>query len=363
MTAGFTKLHGTILDSSVWQEDDATLRVWVYFLAKKDRDGYVAATIPGIAGACHKSIEVVEEAIAKFEAPDPYSRTPDYEGRRIERVEGGWLVLNHRFYRDAQSPQQRAVAERVRKHRAAKRQRETDEPPDPDSSPPHNEGCYVTRGNGGKRSAEPLSPPDPLLPRADAEAEAEADPGTSKASSDRKISPLDDQATAKRSRGGGGDPVEWIWEWFEQECIRAGLGRKHRRLSKVRRRKIDALIRHIRETLGCDLKAALASQRTHLLYRIAEARGGRGETRDRLRSDTPWRLGDSNHTCWWDWWFVNVADAPARGNRVTGPTITSPADALAHEAETGSLPSGWFRDADGLRAPNGEHFQIGDVAE
>lgn len=369
MTAGYTKLHGTILSSSVWQEDDATFRVWVYFLAAKDRDGYVAATIPGIAGACHKPIELVEAAIAKFESPDPYSRTPDYEGRRLERVEGGWLVLNHLFYRDAQSPQQRAVAERVRRHRAAKREKEGAGPPDPNGSPPHNGGRYVTRGNEGKRSAAPLSPPDPLFPRADAEPEADADLGNSEASSNRQIS---DQTTmtrapARRARGGGlgqeaSDPVEWIWDWFEGECLRASLGSKRRRLSKARRRRIETLIKHIRETLGCDLKGALASQRAHLLHRISEARGGNAETRARLRSETPWRLGNAQFTCWWDWWFVNVADAPARGSRSTGPTITSPADALAHEAETGSLPRGWQRVSEGLVGPNGKLHEHAEAA-
>jgi len=35
-----------------------------------------------------------------LKSPDPYSRTKQDEGRRIKEVEGGWLVLNHKKYRE-----------------------------------------------------------------------------------------------------------------------------------------------------------------------------------------------------------------------------------------------------------------------
>jgi hypothetical protein len=38
-----------------------------------------------------------------FHEPDPDSRTKDFEGRRIDTIEGGWLLLNHSKYRAIQS--------------------------------------------------------------------------------------------------------------------------------------------------------------------------------------------------------------------------------------------------------------------
>jgi hypothetical protein len=45
-------------------------------------------------------VEDTAAALARLEGPDPYSRTQDNEGRRIEKVDGGWMVLNHGKYRD-----------------------------------------------------------------------------------------------------------------------------------------------------------------------------------------------------------------------------------------------------------------------
>ena len=38
--------------------------------------------------------------VAKLSSPDPDSRTLDYEGSRIEVIEGGWRILNYRLNRD-----------------------------------------------------------------------------------------------------------------------------------------------------------------------------------------------------------------------------------------------------------------------
>jgi len=95
----FTKLSSGILASTVWQEPSSTRIVWITMLALADRNGYVAASIPGLAHLARVSIPEAETALAAFSAPDPYSRTPDHEGRRIEAVAGGWRLLNHGAYR------------------------------------------------------------------------------------------------------------------------------------------------------------------------------------------------------------------------------------------------------------------------
>lgn len=96
----FTKLFASITDSSIWGEDDATRIVWITMLAMADAHGYVGASIPGLAARARKSIAEVETALAKFKAPDAYSRTRDYEGRRIADADGGWLLLNYAKHRE-----------------------------------------------------------------------------------------------------------------------------------------------------------------------------------------------------------------------------------------------------------------------
>lgn len=105
MSENYTKLSSSIIYSTVWQEPDATRLVWITMLALSNHLGEVHASIPGLASAARKTIPEVEAALAAFMAPDPYSRTPDNEGRRIEPIRGGWRLLNHRQYRDARDPE------------------------------------------------------------------------------------------------------------------------------------------------------------------------------------------------------------------------------------------------------------------
>jgi hypothetical protein len=103
MSEGFTKLFSSITDSSVWMEDSDTRIVWVTLLAMADADGYVGASIPGIASRARVPLDVTERALERFQQPDKYSRTKEHEGRRIAEAERGWLILNHGAYRENRS--------------------------------------------------------------------------------------------------------------------------------------------------------------------------------------------------------------------------------------------------------------------
>ena len=98
--AGYTKLFSTIVTSSIWREDNTTRIVWITMLALSDATGHVDASIPGLAAAANVEVDECERSIAKLLAPDKYSRTPEFEGRRIEPEPGGWRILNHAKYRE-----------------------------------------------------------------------------------------------------------------------------------------------------------------------------------------------------------------------------------------------------------------------
>lgn len=120
----YNKIFTKILDSSIWLEPDHTRLVWLTLVAAMDEDGFAAfASIPNLAHRAIVPVESAEKAIATLEGPDPHSSDPDNDGRRIERVPGGWVILNAPKYRELVT---RHVAreqgrERVRRHRERKR--------------------------------------------------------------------------------------------------------------------------------------------------------------------------------------------------------------------------------------------------
>jgi hypothetical protein len=115
----YTKLFNSIVTSTIWTEDDKTRILWITMLAMSDQNGEVHASIPGLARIAGIDMESTEKAIQCFLTPDPYSRTPDHQGRRITKIEGGWELLNHAKYRKMASKEdsKAATAERVKRHR------------------------------------------------------------------------------------------------------------------------------------------------------------------------------------------------------------------------------------------------------
>ncbi len=115
----YTKLANSILTSTVWMESDQTRIVWLTLLAMCDKNGEVQASIPGLANVARVGVEDCEKAMKLFLSPDPYSRTKTDQGRRIEEIDGGWMVLNHEKYRDlaSDSDTKKKAAERQRRYR------------------------------------------------------------------------------------------------------------------------------------------------------------------------------------------------------------------------------------------------------
>lgn len=115
--SGYTKLFHSIVTSTIWSEDDRTRIVWVTMLAMANRHGEVEASIPGLAKLAGVPVDAAEIAIKKLASPDPYSRTKDHDGRRIEAIDGGWQILNHQKYREKASEEDRREQDRIRKQR------------------------------------------------------------------------------------------------------------------------------------------------------------------------------------------------------------------------------------------------------
>jgi hypothetical protein len=111
----YNRLFTKILDSSVWLEQDATRIVWITFLAAMDEDGFCALSCEeNLARRANVPLDKVQDALKVLESPDPFSPSDEFEGRRIERVSGGWLVLKAPFYRQMLSREIQREQTRIR---------------------------------------------------------------------------------------------------------------------------------------------------------------------------------------------------------------------------------------------------------
>lgn len=131
MSGGFTKLFSSIVTSTIWQEDDKTRIVWITLLALADAQGRVEGSVPGLAHVAHVGLGECEHALERLSSPDPYSRTKDFEGRRIEAIDGGWQILNYAKYRERRDPEARREYQRQwdRDHRPSGHKRKQSSSP------------------------------------------------------------------------------------------------------------------------------------------------------------------------------------------------------------------------------------------
>lgn len=111
---GYSKLFSEIVMSTIWREPDHVRILWVTMLALKDRWHKVNASIPGLADAARITLDQCNEALFKLSSPDPYSRTKTNEGRRIQAIDGGWLVINGEVYRNKMSLDERREYNRLK---------------------------------------------------------------------------------------------------------------------------------------------------------------------------------------------------------------------------------------------------------
>ncbi len=117
----YNKLFSKIVDSSIWLEPTPTRIVWLMFIAVMNEDGFVQfASVANVAHRARITDEEAEQAIKILESPDANSADDENDGRRVEKVPGGWMILNASKYRDlvTREMQRAATRERVARHRS-----------------------------------------------------------------------------------------------------------------------------------------------------------------------------------------------------------------------------------------------------
>lgn len=121
-------LWSGIVMSSLWDEDDFTIKVFLTMLAVKDADHICRVTpyelwkLTKAYNGKEKTQEQVLEALKVLSSPDTKRRDhQEFQGRRIKAVEDGWLVLNGEKYRQKVSDEMKKA--RNRRAQAAHRER------------------------------------------------------------------------------------------------------------------------------------------------------------------------------------------------------------------------------------------------
>ena len=118
----YGKLFESIYDGTL-VEDWRALITFQQMIILCDSDGVLDITIPAMARRTGIPIEHIRHGVKILESPDPSSRTPNEKGKRIIRIdehrEWGWVIVNHKHYRDLRTSSDRR--EYMRNYMAKKR--------------------------------------------------------------------------------------------------------------------------------------------------------------------------------------------------------------------------------------------------
>lgn len=165
----YSKLHSSLVHSSLWTEADHVRLLFITLLAMCDKDGYVAGSRPGLErAACIDWDTATERDPWKvLMEPDMYSsdrmRAPENEGRRIEEVPGGFRLLNFEYYRGLRNEDDR----REQNRKAQEKYRQN-----------HNKPPSAKVSQGKPASAK-VSPGKPRKAHTDTDTDTEAEKITS----------------------------------------------------------------------------------------------------------------------------------------------------------------------------------------
>ena len=115
-------LWSGIVDSSIWDEPDYVVKVFLTMLALKDPDFVYRGDAYKLSKRSRKTEVEVLDALKVLASADTRRVEPQqYDGRRIQAVDGGWLILNGLKYREMIEKEK--LREKNRRSQEAFRQR------------------------------------------------------------------------------------------------------------------------------------------------------------------------------------------------------------------------------------------------
>lgn len=86
-----------------------------------DSEGLIDITPPALSKRTGIPLDIIKEGIEFLTQPDPYSRSQEYEGRRLVLIDDhrpwGWVIVNHGYYRNLASVDDKREKARIRKQK------------------------------------------------------------------------------------------------------------------------------------------------------------------------------------------------------------------------------------------------------
>jgi len=120
----YGKIFESIYDGSLYGQWEAIVTMQ-QLIVLADADGVVDMTPPAIAGKTSIPLEILEKGLKILSKPDPYSRSQESDGVRIQLLDDhrpwGWFLVNHKKYAKLRTAEDRReyMQEYMRKRREA----------------------------------------------------------------------------------------------------------------------------------------------------------------------------------------------------------------------------------------------------
>lgn len=113
----YGKIFSSMYEGTLYGEWQAIV-TFQQMIVLADPEGYIDMTPQAIAARTSIPLDIITKGIEVLLMPDPQSRTPDCEGRRIESLDPkrpwGWRIVNHAHYRRLASAEEKREADRLR---------------------------------------------------------------------------------------------------------------------------------------------------------------------------------------------------------------------------------------------------------
>lgn len=119
----YGKLFASMFRGSLYGKWQAII-TFQQMIILADQDGIVDFTPESLSATTSIPLEIIKEGITLLESPDPFSRSPDEEGRRIVRLSDerawGWKITNYMHYRSIRTAEERRAYHREYWHKNRK---------------------------------------------------------------------------------------------------------------------------------------------------------------------------------------------------------------------------------------------------
>ncbi len=116
----YGKIFDSMYDGTLYGHWQAIV-TFQQMIVLADADGIVDMTPQAMAARTSIPLEIIQAGLPLLEAPDPYSRTPGEDGKRIELIDAhrpwGWHIVNHEKYKNLRDADEIRSQNRERQQR------------------------------------------------------------------------------------------------------------------------------------------------------------------------------------------------------------------------------------------------------